>query len=437
MTPDRQRHSRRFGRGLAAVAAALAMLAGAFVASAPANADGSSIVWRGEDTTYRQVGLDYSDDAGAAFATFYELTVGSLPTGLSLDGNSGVVSGIPTVDGTWTFTTVASNEAGSVSRVRTIVIEPVPTPEPTTTATPEPTDSPTPTPTPTPTATPTTTPTPTPTPTPTATPTPTPTATPQPAPLPVLDPYTPLLNNRPPANSTVNTINSSITSAAPNSVTAPLGVSVVDGKIVFGASPDDVFGRPVPNLLSNDPLLNGSLGVDGILATQAKVIMAPLPRGLMFTVPVFVNASALKPGAGYGLVVHSSPVTLASGVIDATGALSIQTVLPAELEPGLHRLVLTAVGADGSPVTVTQWFSITVDGLIGEASFTGPVADPTAVSELARTGANPVGGLWAALLALGGGLALVVLGTRRRSPRLAAVRAAVPRPGRPSPAARG
>jgi len=143
--------------------------------------------------------------------------------------------------------------------------------------------------------------------------------------------------------------------------------------------------------------------------------LASLPVGAKAaTVPVCAIVAGLEPGSLFSVVARSSPVTLASGVVDATGLIAVNTTLPANLEPGVHRVIVTAVAADGRPITITQWFSVTRDGLIGEQSSTGPVTDPTAVSELATTGWSLRDGLWATLVLLGAGMVLTAMNSYRR-----------------------
>ncbi|MGI5960289.1 MAG: putative Ig domain-containing protein, partial [Massiliimalia sp.] len=74
------------------------------------------------------VGTAYSQTLTATGDTpiTWSVTGGSLPAGLSLDENTGVISGIPNAAGTYNFTVTATNDAGRDSREYTLKINAVP-----------------------------------------------------------------------------------------------------------------------------------------------------------------------------------------------------------------------------------------------------------------------------------------------------------------------
>ena len=440
----------RIGRIIAAAATTLALIFGGAIASGPALAIGSGIVWRGQDLSTGIVGQDYTDDAGAAGASSFALSIGVLPPGLSL-ARSGGAAGLPTEAGTWTFTTRASNEGGSVDRERTITISPAVVPTPTPVPTVEPT------------------PTPTPTPVPTVESTPTPTATAEPTRTPIVvvnshqqeipQPSGPLAYPSGLTSGALSLDGPSTRSSLPGASEADLyGPSV---RVAPAASPSlapanvswsfllqpAVLPPPAPTaaeLAAAKAARQKAITLEVNAAIEAAVRLAarnpacpytdnpltraesvPMAPAVMATLAVTGGAVAansvacavlggLAPHSIFVGEVQSTPVTVASGTVDASGLVSIVTTLPDNLEPGQHRFIITAVAADGTPVTFTQWFSVTSDGLIGAQSSTGPVPDPTLTSELAATGSQPNGELWAALMLVGTGAALAGLGNLRR-----------------------
>lgn len=59
---------------------------------------------------------------GYPTAMVYTLASGSLPTGLSFDAHSGIVSGVPTTLGTYTFVITATNTTGSTNQQITMIV---------------------------------------------------------------------------------------------------------------------------------------------------------------------------------------------------------------------------------------------------------------------------------------------------------------------------
>ncbi|MCL1875979.1 MAG: putative Ig domain-containing protein [Synergistaceae bacterium] len=74
------------------------------------------------------VGTTYNQALSASGTTpiTWSVSAGSLPVGLSLNGTTGVISGLPSMAGTFNFTVKAANTAGSDAKNLSIVISPKP-----------------------------------------------------------------------------------------------------------------------------------------------------------------------------------------------------------------------------------------------------------------------------------------------------------------------
>ncbi|MGO2110761.1 MAG: ubiquitin-like protein [Pseudoclavibacter sp.] len=108
----------------------------------------AALQWIDTDLTVPVVNEPYEDGVAArGGGATYAVSAGTLPAGLSLDGETGSVSGTPTAPGAYAFTLTASNLLGTISHefAGEIAPEPTPTATATATATPTPSSSPTPT----------------------------------------------------------------------------------------------------------------------------------------------------------------------------------------------------------------------------------------------------------------------------------------------------
>jgi LPXTG-motif cell wall-anchored protein len=125
-----------------------------------------------------------------------------------------------------------------------------------------------------------------------------------------------------------------------------------------------------------------------------------------------IGADGLKVGSTYTLTMHSTPVVLYTGIIGPTGGFTWNVALPANTPAGAHRLVLSGIAPDGSTMTATAWFSLLADGTIGAVSYTGPVAygSPLALAVTGADASMPLA-LGSGLLVLGG---IMLLSTRRK-----------------------
>lgn len=93
-------------------------LSGNISGTAPPSITTTSLAEGAEDTAYTA-----TLEAGGN-PTSWKITDGSLPAGLTLDKNTGVISGTPTAKGTSNFTVTATNSGGSNSKQLNITINP-------------------------------------------------------------------------------------------------------------------------------------------------------------------------------------------------------------------------------------------------------------------------------------------------------------------------
>jgi len=109
-----------------------------------------------------------------------------------------------------------------------------------------------------------------------------------------------------------------------------------------------------------------------------------------------ISADGLQVGSTYTLTMFSTPRVLYTGTVGGSGGFSWVVSLPADTPPGAHRLLLTGTAVDGTPMSAQAWFTLGSNGKILAISYTGPTGG------LAATGIEPGGA------ALTGGLLLVL-----------------------------
>jgi len=170
------------------------------------------------------------------------------------------------------------------------------------------------------------------------------------------------------------------------------GYSVTSGALPAGLSLDSVSGAVTGTpttagtfaftLTATNAYGSVSRGFSVVIA-PAPVVVPPAPNVELAAdfrpgtpledASATVTASNLLPGSTYSVTLFSEPVVLASGVVGASGTLSLTVALPAYIEPGAHRLVFAGTSARGAALTSTVWFSVLANLTIGEVSYAGPV----------------------------------------------------------------
>ena len=74
---------------------------------------------------------------------------------------------------------------------------------------------------------------------------------------------------------------------------------------------------------------------------------------------VTATGHALPPGSALSLVLHSTPVTLATGVVDRNGTFTLTGTVPADTVAGAHTIILTVMPAGDNARSVEQSITVT------------------------------------------------------------------------------
>lgn len=179
---------------------------------------------------------------------------------------------------------------------------------------------------------------------------------------------------------------------------------------ICNASVADQFNRGYPYLLwqaTSDPcaLTPPSGGGEQVVATSLPRIHLDLiakAGDVVAGAPVLIEGQGLQPGSAYSLVMRSTPTTVTTGTVSSGGRFSTTVNLPPGIAPGTHTITLTAIGSDGSTLSLVTTFVVSSAGTF--ASISPGVG--SVVGGLAATGPNSS----ALSLAAASSLALVALG---------------------------
>lgn len=122
---------------------------------------------------------------------------------------------------------------------------------------------------------------------------------------------------------------------------------------------------------------------------------------------VTIAADGLLEGSEYTLTMFSTPRVLFTGTVDAFRSFSHVVPLPADSPVGAHRLELRAVASNGTVLTSTAYFTLLENGRIGAISYDGPLTFTPRAASLAAAGVQPELPLSVAALLVLAGLVLV------------------------------
>ena len=127
----------------------------------------------------------------------------------------------------------------------------------------------------------------------------------------------------------------------------------------------------------------------------------------------------MKPGSAYTVVMRSTPVTLLTGIANASGSMREIVKMPADVPAGSHSLTLTGTSADGSPAQEMAWFSLDAAGIFVDVSMVGPIPASTGAQGTSETTSGPdmlpIFAGSALLLLLAGATIWFVIARRRKS----------------------
>lgn len=196
----------------------------------------------------------------------------------------------------------------------------------------------------------------------------------------------------------------------------PNGWEIVEGwKAYDFTNPGNVWGicsqvnEGYPFLLwqySSDPCTvtatPGASSAPGVVSPAIHLDLKATARDVVAGAPVLIEGQGLQPGSAYSLVMRSTPTTVTTGTVSSGGRFSTTVNLPAGIAPGNHTITLTAIGSDGSTLSLVTTFVVSSAGTFTSIS----PGVGSVVGGLAATGPNGS----ALSLGVASSFALLVLG---------------------------
>ncbi len=143
----------------------------------------------------------------------------------------------------------------------------------------------------------------------------------------------------------------------------------------------------------------GTLTIDQAGTPTVILTLSATSGASVLGATLTIAANGLKSGAGYDVVMRSTPTTLASGSAP-NGAISSSALIPSTLEAGWHAITFSSTSANGSAFSHAIYVKVSASGLLLEQSEVIP-------TELAYTGFGMSKQLWLSFLLLALGIVLV------------------------------
>jgi len=141
------------------------------------------------------------------------------------------------------------------------------------------------------------------------------------------------------------------------------------------------------------------------VVTELGIALTVTPEGIPQNRSFAVSGSGLEPGSTVTIVVHSSPVTLATVTVGPDGAFTTTVTLPTGLSVGRHTIIASGTSPLGLPVTSSAQF------VVPDPSAPAAQAAPS----LPTTGFDSGNALALSFIAMLVGLGLIKRGRRRAS----------------------
>ena len=144
------------------------------------------------------------------------------------------------------------------------------------------------------------------------------------------------------------------------------------------ASPNDGFGV---NTFATSQTVQGLLQswLPIVRAPEQSCALPPTPTVDTTTPvaggPITVAGGGFMPSTELTVELHSTPVVLGTTTSDVYGNYSANVVIPADTPPGDHQLVVTGLGPDGQPRSVSTDITVLApDTVVSPNTVTAPVA---------------------------------------------------------------